>query len=223
MRGEVRIGTIETAFFEPNPNDRVRILLEYKGAWKALFWIKLAKDGSVYLGPRITNPKTIKSGKSVSDSKGNIRINYSDGQEIRDFSKANKTKISFHASGVINSFKERQIRSSLRDIQKQEQLCSVFFQHPERFDTISVENLQKRDICLKYPIEENYPIFMHIFIVPICNFKIADMGTDIHQVNLVLQYRDISPIGEIAVQLSLFAPSKGSWPPYTYIIYPTKG
>lgn len=215
------MGTIESAIYELNPGDRIRILIEHNGSWKALFWIKVAKDGSIYLSPRITNPKTIKTGKSMSDDKGTINIKYSEGVELSDISQANKAKISFYASGVINSLSGRQIRRSLRNIQEQEQICSVFFQYPERFDAFSIEKFEKRDICLRYPVEDDYPVFMHIFIAPTSKLQLVNMGTDRHQVNLVLQYNNIDSIGDVTVQLSLFTPSKGPWPPYTYVIYPT--
>lgn len=216
------MGVIESAFFDPSPGDRIRILVEYKGVWKALFWIKVAKDGSIYLGPRITAPKTIKKGKSIPDSNGFISISYSEGDEVDFINQPNIPKASFHASGIINSLCGRSARSSLRNTQRQEQLCAVFFQHPDRFDEISLEKLKKRDICLRYPIEDDYPLFMNIFVASKSKLELVDMGTEKHQVNIVLTYEDLDGIDDIAVQLCLFAPAKGAWPPYTYTIYPTK-
>lgn len=173
------------------------------------------------MGPRVTKPKITKTGKTKPDDKGSITINYSEGVELNDISQGSKAKTSFHASGIINSLGGRQMRRSLRTIQEQEQLCILFFQHPDKFDTIPIEKLEKRDICLKYPIEDDYPIFMYIFIAPTSQLKLVNMGTDRHQVNLVMQYNNIDSIGNVAVQLSIFTPSKGKWPPYTYVIYPT--
>jgi len=215
------MGTIESAIFDPNPDDRIRILVEHKGVWKALFWIKVSKDGSIYLSPRYTNPKILKTGKSVPNDNGLINIKYSEGVKIKDLSQANKAKMSFHASGIINFLNMRTKRNTLRNLAEQEQLCTMFFQYPGKFDTIPTENLKKRDICLRYPIEEDYPIFMHVFVAPTPKFQLVDMGVEKHQVNLVLQYNNIENIGDFTVQLSIFAPAKGEWPPYTYVIYQT--
>lgn len=208
---------IESAFFNPDPDDRVRILIKYKGDWKAVFWFILSQDGSIYLAPRIKKPKIMKSGKSISNN-GAITVNYSDGIEIPS---VKAPKFSFHGSGIINSADSRQYRNSIRDIKEQEALCSVLFQKLDRFDGISEEKLKRKDICLNYPIEDNYPLFMHIFVAPTEKLQVVDMNTQRHQVNLILQYKSIEKVGDISAQICLCTPAEGPWPPYTYILYPT--
>jgi hypothetical protein len=222
-RGGVEfMSLIENAVFEPNPGDRIRILIEYKGTWRALFWVKVASDGSVYLGPRIKKPKTIKKGRSIANN-GTISVNYSDGVEVEIDKQPNKAKFSFHASGIINNLiNERSIRSSLRDIQEQEHLCTILFYHPDKFEEISIEKIKKRDICLRYPIEDDYPIMMNVFIAPTQKLQLVNMVTEKQQLNIVLLYKNLQNISDMAVQLSIFTPAKGPWPPYTYVLYPTK-
>ena len=211
---------VESAFFEPDLDDRIRILIEYKESWKAIFWLMVSKDGSVYLGPRKKRILSLRKGSTQSVN-GNISVNYSDGTEITNKELFKNAKISFHASGIINSTGERNFRGSLRNIQQQELLCTVLFQSLDRFDSIPMNKLKARDICLKFPIHEGYPLFMYVFVAPTPKVTLNYFESAKDQVNILLPYKELEGTPNLTVQLNLTTDAKGPWPPYTYILYPT--
>lgn len=141
--------TIEVPVFEPKPDDRIRILIEFNNEYKAIFWIKVAKDGSIYLGPRLVDSKRILKGKS-KEIDGKVSVNFEDGQEVEDIEQHGKGKFSFHASGIINSIDERSYTESLRGIKEQRYLCSILFQWLLRrisfFFNLDISTLSNRSI-----------------------------------------------------------------------------
>src|SRR5688572_10090316 len=99
--------------YEPSPGDRVRIAIEHEKTCRGIFWLTVQKDGSIYLGPRLTSISEMKKGASKLEA-GNQIIRYDEGQHIADPQiLKQKGKISFHASGAINAAGERLYRDSL--------------------------------------------------------------------------------------------------------------
>jgi hypothetical protein len=212
---------IETAYFEPNPGDHVRIIIEFEGQWKPIFWIEVARDGSIYLAPRKKRIKSIRHGISKPIN-GSININYSDGEIIENKELYKGVKTSFHASGAINGIGNRKYRDSLRNLKEQQMLCFLLFQHPEKFDSIQQNQLKARDICLRFPVEEKNPIAAYIHISPEEKTQIVEFNDVLNQVNIILPYKGLENCNNIVVQINLISIlNEGEWPPYTYEVYPT--
>lgn len=211
---------VETAFYEPSPRDHIRILIEYKGEWKPLFWFSVGKDGSIYLSPR--NKKIVKRGTSIA-KEGMVSVDYSEGEVIQNIDSKKNFKTSFHSSGIINSVDNRVYREPLREIKEQQELCTILFQHPDKYESIEMNKLKKRDICLRFPIEEQNPFMARISVAPSDKTQNIIYEYAIYQVDLVLPFSNLTNCQDITIQISIHSVvGDGSWPPYTYLLYPTR-
>ena len=212
----------ECAFYEPQPGDRIRILVHYNDSWRPLLWFQVGKDGSIYISPRVTKVSTLKKGTLTSQD-GKVRVNYADGEEIKDSNLKGNTKTSFHSSGKINSPGSHGLNGiSLRELKNQEQICLMTLQHPNSFKSVPkvLNKKGKRDVCLKYPVDEERPLNLSLFVSPKEKFQpITRSDSVAHQLNLVFMYSNLDGVGDMFLQLIMNHGPSGPWPPYNYILF----
>jgi hypothetical protein len=180
--------------------------------------MKLAKDGSLYLGPRYVNISGLGHGVAHRLDDKHFHVSYSDIAEITDTKIIDKAKLSFHSSGTVNAPMGRTIRNPLRTLKGQELLCVVVFQHPKHFTAVSVDKVLKRDVCLRYPIDENRPLWACLYIAPRHKVIPVTHISAIHQITLLFAYPPVYAL-DIALQLAVCHGPEGTWPPYTYLIF----
>lgn len=127
-------------------------------------------------------------------------------------------KLSFHASGVVHAGGRRSFREAFRRLDRRELVCQILPQNPKGFPFLA--KIRKYDICLNYPISDEYPILCNIYISPLNkNYPPLIMQGAKYQLSVRLAYQGFSNSLDIATQLLFFHMNKGSWPPYTYIIW----
>lgn len=206
---------IECLLFRPDPGDRLRVAIHYGGAWRPIFWFEVAQDGSVYLGPRYIDPTQLRYGVSKRSQGGQFHFTYGDGTEITDHATRKKAKVSFHASGVINTPGGRTNAISLRSISKQRLLCSAIFQHLSAFEPIQTAALRKRDVCLRYPVDESRPLWAHLYVAPNNKAQVVRPRSTIFQMNPFFAYCGLNGVPDILLQLVLGHGAQGPWPPQT--------
>ena len=140
-----------------------------------------SRDGSVYLGPRYVEITQLRHGIAESLGEGKVRVSYPGSEEIEDPDVRRKAKLSFHASGILNTPAGRLYRSSLRSITKQELLCFAVFQHPTKFPTLDTAAVKDRDVCLRYPIDERRPLWCHLYVAPKENVEFVTPASAVFQ------------------------------------------
>lgn len=202
------------ALFTPSPGDRLRLLVNYKGFWRGLLWVKVARDGSIYLAPRITNVLSVKSGTKMPVD-GSVTINYDEGDSVVDTETLRNPKVSFHASGLIRIGGERLLGPSLRSLDSDRMLCQILFEHPSKRKPF--EKLEKRDICLEYPIDEERPLICGVFVAPSKGFNPAVVENATHCAIAGLLYQGLTDVPDLMLQLALWHGPLGDWPPETYV------
>ena len=207
---------IETPVYYPTVDDRIRIVVKHNGAWKPIFWFKIAKDKSIYLGPRLKNISELRKG-SKQINEGKVNIKYHEGEKITEEGLLGKSKISFHSSGIINYFGDRTYRDSFREIKQQEELFITLFMHPSKYEAIQEAQIKKRDVCLNYHFDEDRPLQGLFLISPTQDIRISKIPSAKNQLNLVFIYKDLG----LALQAILNHGIKGAWPPMTYILFKT--
>ena len=96
------------AIWEPQADDRVRILIKYNKFYRSIFWFQVKKDGSLYFGPTYFSQKSLKTGSKIVTG-NEITIKYDDDtwSEITDPTKIKSAHVSRHASGIIHGAKQR--------------------------------------------------------------------------------------------------------------------
>jgi hypothetical protein len=211
-------GRIEAHLYEAAPGDTIRVVLEYSGSLRPVFWFEISADGSIYLGPRLKTVTSMKAGVNHT-VKGVQTILFEEGEEIKDANLLNG-KISFHSSGTIHSAGKQLFRDSIRSITKQEELCRVLFAHPSTFKTIH-GSPRKRDVCLRYPYDERRPLQAICFLAPKNASHLVRIKDAAHQMNMFFPFSGLQGVPDIMLQLILFHASEGQCQPYTYLIFGT--
>jgi hypothetical protein len=184
---------------------------------RALLWIQVSKDGSIYLGPRKPNSRFQKLGSKKIKGKETF-IGYDEGERIQDAASLRNPKLSFHASGAIHAGGKRWFRSTLRGLNKRQLICQILFQHISEFPYLG--KIKKHDIGLRYPVEDEYPVLGHIYVTPLSEqnppVQIRDAR---YQWSVVLAYRGLDAVPDVAVQVIFYHAKKGTWPPATYLVW----
>lgn len=213
---------IETAYYDTSPGDHIRILIEYQGKWKPLFWLSVGKDGSIYLAPRKKKVSFVKRGTSITNE-GMLSVNFADGEIVQNIESYKGLKTSFHSSGAINSIDNRVYREPLREIKEQQELCIFLFQHPDKYESLEEGEIKKRDIGLRFPIDEQNPLLARIHVAPSEKMQPIFNEHALFQVNLVLPFSNLINCQNITVQINFHSVvGDGTWSPYTYLVYPTR-
>ncbi len=212
---------IECPIFEPDPGDRIRVLIRYEGSWRPIFWFKLAKDGSVYLAPRLSRVSELRAGKvAVPATDSQVRIQYSSGDSIDDPDVMKKAKLSFHGSGEINMAGIYRARGNvIRSLKEQILLCMMVFRHPGHFGVLDDTKVKDRDVCLSLPIDKERPLWGQMWVAPHANERIVVHNEEQWQINLFFRYVNIDEIHDLKLQLVLVYGAPGEWPPYNCVIF----
>jgi hypothetical protein len=215
-------------YYEPDPDDRIRIAIKYKNTWRLIFWLQVKRDGSIYAGPRYEEIKYLAKGvKEVKGPKGEVDFKYNDGKIITDPDILKGAKMSFHASGVIHAAGERIHGESLRELTNPKQLCLVLFSHPSKYAVIPMpQKVKKRDVFIDYPIDEGRPLQAYLIVSPLSNSQLSNeipvgVETDaVYQAPLIFGFPKMGKdMSAIAVELILYHSAMGQWPPYTGIFF----
>ena len=96
----IGVGVIMTkrfacAPYNPKHGDRIRILLEYEEVWRPFLWLKFAKDGSIYLGPRKVEITELRHGVARPIENRQLLVASTDGELVTNPDELKKAKISF--------------------------------------------------------------------------------------------------------------------------------
>lgn len=137
-----------------------QIQANYKEKRCDLFWFRVGKDGSIYIGPSKTkNDSRSRQYKSLSvnHTQGTpTHVNLADIPWKTENFEKNSMKFSFHASGKIHSSDQSLRGLRIRDIQEYFELCYIGFERPQNL---------KQDTAKKGKIHVQ------------CNFEILDKLT----------------------------------------------
>lgn len=199
--------------YEAKVGDRIRFLFQYGHEVKALWWLQVLKDASLYTGPRVKDPSFVGEG-SVTVGKEPVEVLYQDAIPT-PATHRNRRHASFHGSGAANLGSLRHYQATLRDLQEQVLVCAGLVAHPSTFDGVS--HLRKRDILWDYPIDEERPVTLMIYAAPITGFVPIHADAD-HQRIAVIEYPPEGEFKGLTVAFDCAHGAPGPWPPYSYVI-----
>ena len=109
--GKIHFNTLEkkgkmfpVAYYEPDLNDRIRVVLQYDRVVRPILWFQVRRDGSIYFGLRRKNVLLKKGSKMAKDtSGGKVRIDYSDGKIIYNPDSRKNPRISYQNCFYVTS------------------------------------------------------------------------------------------------------------------------
>lgn len=138
---------------------KYKIFYSHNKIVKPLLSFKLMSDGSLIL---FENTKLSDRvwGFNINTSRGGKKIiKFKDNEVKVEPSDTNIGKITFHTSGIINTFKRRFVRDSLRTMDCTQPLCSIIHRHDSFIDQKIVKdknntaniiiNLELKDIYIQ--------------------------------------------------------------------------
>lgn len=202
-----------------------RIVAQYQGTYRPIFWFQVSQDGSIYCAPNqsVNTDREIYTGNVKADDSGVLSINMDDiktsGKRIEP-SSIESFKTSFHGSGVINTIDGRVFRPSIRKVTLQEELCIAFFAHPTKFQEISCA--RKYDIPLNFGLDNDYPLVLQVSVSsPLYTVPVNYPSNRNDSINMLFRYKGVDEIDKLNLQLSFGMPSIGNWPELSIIAYPT--
>jgi hypothetical protein len=193
---------------------KTRVLFEYGGDWRPLFWFKFLRDGSVLLAPRYKDPPVVKSMRTIARP-GPNEITLSDAQEVEDPELKKGAKATLHPSGFITFLGDRMQREEFRTIAEERFMGLLTFEHPARFE---VDPPRKHDLTLQYPIDDERPIAVYVYLAPegAQTIKLQPAGTV--QTNLLVLAAGLRDehlkldLPNLVLQLVIAHREKGPWP-----------
>lgn len=210
---------IECPVYRPDHGDRIRILIEYAGSLRPILWMEFEKDGSLYLGPRKLRATELGQGRANRIDDQHVHISYNGIAPITDSDIIKKAKLSFHASGIISTPMGRHVRPPLRGLSNQELLCVAAFEHPKQFSAVAIDNVRKRDVCLRYPVDEDRPLWACLYVAPSKNAIPVVHSTATYQATLMFVYPATTALVDTTLQVALCHGPEGPWPPYTFLVF----
>jgi len=196
----------------PKIGDRVRFAIHYKGAWRPLGWVRVGKDGSIYLGLLTGNPSVVRSFEKPASRV--TKIKYDGAQELSKVPKS--SRISFKASGEIHLGERVARNEPLESMQKPRQLCLMLFVHPSRYLPPKSKNPNDYDMgILGYEVDNLHPMYGALIVSPLGHSSV------VHQPKLpnmttfsgiALGFRGLSRTPDLLVQIVIGHGPKGPWP-----------
>lgn len=198
----------------PRVGDRVRLRLLHAGISRAVLWLRVGRDGSIYVGGLIGAPSTgIIGSAPVENGRATVRI--SEGERLEGPTLPASTRVSFKASGEIHIGNKVANGFPLAELNRLIRLCRVFFAHPSNYREATKRNANDHDFKIDdYPVDDARPIWAEIFVspwqadAPIQMYLVHQMK---HKREILLGFRGLQSTPDLAIQISVGHGPKGSW------------
>jgi hypothetical protein len=194
----------------PHIGDRVRFAIWYADAWRPFGWVRVGKDGSIYLGLLLGHPSVAKT-VSLPTAK-QVSIKY---QDLEGIPVPKSSRVSFKVSGEIHFGDAVLHGKPLTSLAKARQLCVMNFAHPSRYRAPEKKNPNDFDIAITgYAPVDNKPMYGALIVAPLNNSlslpaKLPNMEA---AVTFAIGYRHLTRAPDIVVQVILGHGPKGPWP-----------
>jgi len=219
VKWNVKINKVHEKF---KTTEKVRILIQYQGNFRSIFWFQVKKDGSFYFGPRYAKITSAMEGSKII--KGNqITLNYDDKtlKKIMNPQHIKGGRMSRHASGVIHGGSGRSFLEPTESIEGPKLEFVILFEHPSKYPIIPQSKIRKADSCINYPLDESRPLVGWLFSSSKEHHKMVVFPDVEGQMNLKFTYSELK-IHDMVWQLHLTHSSTGPWPSKTWVIWRSK-
>lgn len=210
----------------PDPARRkLRFLFEYNGQLRAMCWMMIGSDGSIYLNPRTGNRGPLTHGVGIADGSGGFSEVVWDQPDSPD--EPNR-KVSYHASGRIKGGARMSPALSLRDITQSTLIRQDEYAHPSRFAIIEPDKMRSTDIIVPglkgspYQLDDEHPLTSRVFAAPLRagNAHVPIINDDPNaradQTAIVIPGVNLKDCQDLTYQIQFFN-RIGQWPEVTMI------
>lgn len=217
-------GFVSLVLTEDVGRQQLRFLFSYRGELRAMSWMTVGSDGSLYLNPRLRAKRSPYSGSAVADGAGGFTD-----VDLREVAVAAvddlNPKLSHHASGVVNRTDHRSRGVSPRSVTENTLFRQDDYAHPSRFNAIPVDKLRPTDIVVPtvgggpFELDEDRPLTSRIMVAPLMGGDaqvavIEDDNVD-RQTCVVAPFLNLRDCQDILYQVHFFNAPPSPWPEVT--------
>jgi hypothetical protein len=151
----------------PKIGDRLRIHLAHAGAQRPIFWMRVARDGDIYLGLSLGRPTYCRF--QHTHAKGPVvTIKSDEMQELTGDDVPSSSRISFHPDGRINLGHLIGYGLPLENLRDPRQLCLMRFTHPARSNPPPRKAPNDYDVSIVgFPLDDRRPLYGAVFVEPL--------------------------------------------------------
>jgi len=215
--------------------DRVRFLFVHNTQLKAVAWMMIGSDGSLYLHDRPSStqqPKTLYKSKGIADGHGSFStMNVPYSKKWTDL-KENERKISYHSSGWVKGYGDFNQSINLKSITGRTLIQANQYTRPERYDMIEEDALRNTDIVVPawdkdvFELDDTKPLMCRVFVEPLRDGQaqigiLERPGTPsqsalIFPATNLFNKRDNKPVQDLTYHIHFFNEERGNNPDYTF-------
>lgn len=219
--------------------NRVRFLFSHNTQFKAVVWMMIGSDGSLYLHDRplpTQQPKIFYKSKGIADGSGGFsEINVPHAKKWGSL-KEDERKISYHSSGWVKGYGGFDQSVNLRDITERTLIQANQYTKPERYETIQKESLRNTDILVPawdkdvFELDSTKPLMCRVFVEPLRAGRaqvevlersgIPNQSALIFPATSLLNSRDNKAVQDLTYHIHFFNEERGSNPNYTFASFP---
>jgi hypothetical protein len=206
----------------PKVGERIRVAIMHGGQWRPLLWLRVGKDGSLYLGLLLNQPSYGTIG-AKGGSGSQIRVNYGEGNPVTAEDLKKGSRVSFKVSGEIHMGAAVHPGPSLQALAKPVQLCIVAFVHPLRYRP-PPHKTAKRDYdigIVDYPVDDSRPMYGSIWVGPWDGGQVEAHGglksMDVWQ-SFAFGFSGLRKAADYYVSATIGHGLVGTWPPLPYVV-----
>jgi hypothetical protein len=196
----------------PDPR-RLRFLFGHHGELRAVAWMKLGTDGSLYMSPRLPDAKEFIHGQGINDGKGGVTSLQLVATPSAEVDPADR-KISYHASGRVRGHRGFTPSVSLRDVEEPTLISQGQYTPSSRFAVVPPHAVRSTDIVVPfldgkpYELSDDRPLMSRTFVAPLRNgaaqvVVLCDVG-EVDQVALVFPGVSLRGCQDLSYQITFF-------------------
>lgn len=210
----------------PDPERRtLRFLFRYKGDFRAVCWLQVGPDGSLYLNPRRKpSGPGIHAEGVIDGGDGLSPITWAEIESI-DIQNA---KVSHHASGIVTAGSSRSKSISPRDVKESTLFRYHDYSHPSRYEVIESAKFRDTDIVIPwfdgkpYELFDDQPLTSRVWVAPLrdgqAQVPYIDGIDDAKkgQTGIVVPAKGLRDCQDLTYQIQFFSQT-GKWPDADWI------
>jgi hypothetical protein len=203
MHSAIRLGF-------PKVGDRVRFAIRYADAWRPVGWVRVGKDGSIYLGLLIGRPSIAKMVSQPAAKQVKVRYH-----ALQSTTVPGSSRVSFKVSGEIHLGDAVLSGTALSSVARARQLCLMNFAHPARYRASAKRNPNDLDINVAgYAPVDDRPMYGALIVAPLNESsslpaKLPNMKAAGTFAN---GFRGLTRAPDMIVQVILGHGPEGPWP-----------
>jgi hypothetical protein len=203
--------------YEIRHNKKHRVLVRHKGTFVPVMWLTVSSDASIVLGPYIPKANFARIGIAQANN-GKVFFEYEGGEQIDITDIHPVSKVTLHSSGCTHALGRRAFRKSFREIDQQEELCFLVFQHPDNYEKVDDADIRSTDIVANFEVSDQHPFYCQVLVSPINGVQVIEYREQRQEWRVLLLCHNLPKTEqEFAFQLYFGDRQVAPWPPYTFL------